>query len=67
MPDAVFHNADLYPPRFDRALAITYVETERSVTESSRPAESSWHWLSARLGLSGCRTAGLREDVGQSA
>ena len=30
--DAVFHNADLYPPRYVRARAVTWVETDRPAT-----------------------------------
>ncbi|HUO10211.1 MAG TPA: FAD-binding protein [Phycisphaerae bacterium] len=41
---AVFHNADLYPPRYTRALAQTWVETDRPVTQTSRlmPLRSSF-------------------------
>jgi FAD/FMN-containing dehydrogenase len=28
-PDAVFHNADLYPPHYTRARAVTWFETDR--------------------------------------
>ena len=31
-PDAVFHNADLYPPQFRRARSVTWVETGNPVT-----------------------------------
>lgn len=35
-PDAVFHNADLYPPRYDRARSVTWVRTDEAVTEPRR-------------------------------
>lgn len=31
-PEAVFHNADLYPPLFRRARSVTWVKTENPVT-----------------------------------
>lgn len=31
-PEAVFHNADLYPPQFRRARSVTWVETDHPVT-----------------------------------
>jgi hypothetical protein len=33
---AVFHNADLYPPDFTRVRSVTWVETDRPVTEPRR-------------------------------
>ncbi len=36
-PDAVFHNADLIPPRFVKARAITWRTTDKPVTTASRP------------------------------
>jgi FAD/FMN-containing dehydrogenase len=42
---AVFHNADLYPPKYDRGIAITYAETEDWVTVEDRlqpGGESRW-------------------------
>jgi len=33
---AVFHNADLYPPHYRRARAVTWVETEKTVTVPHR-------------------------------
>lgn len=35
-PDAVFHNADLYPPHYDRARSVTWVRTDEAVTEPRR-------------------------------
>lgn len=37
---AVFHNADLYPPEFTRVRSVTWVETERAPTEPWRLHES---------------------------
>ncbi len=34
--DAIFHNADLYPPHFERARSVTWVRTEDAVTEPRR-------------------------------
>lgn len=34
--DAVFHNADLYPPQFQRVRSVTWRRTERPVTEPRR-------------------------------
>jgi hypothetical protein len=31
-PGAVFHNGDLYPPAYDRVMAITWSETDRPAT-----------------------------------
>jgi FAD/FMN-containing dehydrogenase len=39
-PQAVFHNADLYPPEFNRVRCVTWVETERAPTEPWRLHES---------------------------
>jgi FAD/FMN-containing dehydrogenase/SAM-dependent methyltransferase len=36
---AVFHNADLYPPHFNRVRSVTWVETERRPTEMRRQHE----------------------------
>jgi FAD/FMN-containing dehydrogenase/SAM-dependent methyltransferase len=33
---AVFHNADLYPPHFERVRSVTWVETDKPVTEQAR-------------------------------
>ena len=35
-PDAIFHNADLYPPRYERARSVTWVRTDEAVTEPRR-------------------------------
>jgi len=34
--DAIFHNADLYPPQYTRARAVTWRRTERPATSSAR-------------------------------
>lgn len=35
-PDAIFHNADLYPPHYTSARAVTWRRTERPATTSAR-------------------------------
>ena len=35
-PDAVFHNADLYPPEYNRVRSVTWVKTDEAVTEPRR-------------------------------
>lgn len=35
-PDAVFHNADLYPPHYDRARSVSWMRTDEAVTEPRR-------------------------------
>lgn len=35
-PDAVFHNADLYPPHYAKARAVTWVETDKPTTSPHR-------------------------------
>lgn len=35
-PDAVFHNADLYPPHYDKARSVTWVRTDEAVTQPRR-------------------------------
>lgn len=35
-PKAVLHNADLYPPRFERMRSVTWLETEKFVTQPLR-------------------------------
>jgi FAD/FMN-containing dehydrogenase len=54
---AVFHNADIYPPDYDRAAAITFSKTSRAVTTADRlqkVAPPNWRdrwlqwWLSER-------------------
>lgn len=34
--DAVFHNADLYPPNYQRASAVTWFKTDKPVTTKER-------------------------------
>lgn len=54
---AVFHNADIYPPAYDRAAAITFARTDRPVTVADRlqpPYRPRWRdrflvwWISER-------------------
>lgn len=35
-PDAIFHNADLYPPDYQRARSVTWMRTDEPVTELRR-------------------------------
>lgn len=35
-PDAVFHNADLYPPEYRRVRSVTWQRTDQPVTEKRR-------------------------------
>lgn len=35
-PDAVFHNADLYPPEYKHVRSVTWMRTEEPVTEPRR-------------------------------
>lgn len=35
-PDAVFHNADLYPPHYQRVRSVTWARTEEAVTQAER-------------------------------
>ncbi|MES2936818.1 MAG: FAD-binding oxidoreductase [Pseudomonadota bacterium] len=35
-PDAIFHNADLYPPHYERARSVTWMRTDEAVTEPRR-------------------------------
>ncbi|MBI4375404.1 MAG: FAD-binding oxidoreductase [Elusimicrobia bacterium] len=42
---AVFHNADIYPPRFESVTAITYEKTDRDVTVPERLRRpGKWRW-----------------------
>jgi SAM-dependent methyltransferase len=51
-PEAIFHNADLYPPEFKRARSVTWVETQNPVTvpfrlvptRSAYPLQSYFIW-----------------------
>ena len=35
-PDAVFHNADLYPPHYGKVRSVTWMRTEEAVTQPQR-------------------------------
>ena len=39
-PDAIFHNADLYPPQYVRARSVTWMRTDDAVTEPLRLHQS---------------------------
>ena len=51
-PGAIFHNADLYPPRFKRLLAVTWVQTTPELahgprlqsSKSSFPIHRYFYW-----------------------
>ena len=45
-PDVVFHNADLYPNAFDTVRAVSYVKTDKPVTQNDRlmPKDKSY-WV----------------------
>ena len=44
--DAVFHNADIYPPEYERVNAVTWTKTNQPLTDSShfKPVKNSY-WL----------------------
>lgn len=42
---AVMHNADIYPPGYDRVAAVTFSRTTRSVTVADRLQPRRSHWL----------------------
>jgi FAD/FMN-containing dehydrogenase len=56
-PTAVFHNADIYPPKLDRVRAVTWSVTDQPVTNSNRligRRENYWThrrmiWLISRM------------------
>src|SRR5262249_10547846 len=62
---AIFHNADLYPPDYTRARAVTWVETEKPVTvphrlqpvRASYPIERYFLWALTETPLGQWRTA----------
>jgi FAD/FMN-containing dehydrogenase len=43
-PDAVFHNADLYPPHYQSLRAVTWSRTDRAATHSSSLQTPRRHW-----------------------
>jgi hypothetical protein len=55
-PDAVFHNADIYPPHSDTVHAVTFAKTDEpaSVAERLVPTDKSYwkerfgYWLISR-------------------
>ena len=45
-PSVIFHNADLYPPNFDRVSSVNWVETDSaSNTEASMIPRAQDYWL----------------------
>lgn len=60
-PDAILHNADLVPPKFDRPLAISWIRTDRAPTIDDRlvPRDMDYGrqqnliWLASELPASG--------------
>ena len=42
--EAVFHNADLYPPHYKSLRAVTWSQTERAATHTSRLQTPRRHW-----------------------
>jgi FAD/FMN-containing dehydrogenase len=50
--DAVFHNADIYPPAFERVQAVTWVKTQKPVTEEARLIEQSANSFKNKLIIS---------------
>ena len=43
-PDAIFHNADVYPPHYRSVRSVTFVRTDKPVTETRRlmPVQKSY-------------------------
>jgi FAD/FMN-containing dehydrogenase len=50
-PSAVMHNADFYPPRYDKAIAITYARTDRPVTLSDRLQPEHASYFTERIAM----------------
>lgn len=40
-PDVVFHNTDIYPPAFERVRAVSWLKTDKPVTEPTRLIEQT--------------------------
>ena len=43
-PDAIFHNADLYPPHFKKARSVTWAKTDEAATEKRRLQVGGKHY-----------------------
>ena len=52
-PKAVFHNGDLYPPRYDTVVAVTWSETDRPVTVVPRLMPLGGRYLAEHMGQLG--------------
>ncbi|HXB01746.1 MAG TPA: FAD-binding oxidoreductase [Opitutaceae bacterium] len=49
-PKAVFHNGDIYPPRFNTVRAVTWSETDKPVTNKDRLiGRNENYWLDRQL------------------
>lgn len=44
-PKAIFHNADIYPPEYQRVRAITWFETDKELTSSTRIVRPKRNYL----------------------
>jgi len=69
--DAIFHNADLYPPHYDRLRSVTYWRTDAEVTNSDRlhpvqtayPLERYFYWAFSESPLGKWRREHLVEPL----
>ena len=63
---AIFHNADVYPPAYDTAIAITYWETDADVTvkDRLRPVDQSYRLSQLSFGLLGRSRLAKRARAG---
>ena len=45
-PDVVFHNADLYPPDYERALDVSWYRTDKALTTEERliARDTKYYW-----------------------
>lgn len=52
-PDVVFHNADLYPPKYDTALDVSWFTTDLPLTNPARliPEHSDPGWMATLVDL----------------
>lgn len=72
--DAVFHNADIYPPKYTRMRSVTWSETDKPVTEQRRLQQSRklflleayFMWVISELPLGKWRRQHLIERIGYS-
>jgi FAD/FMN-containing dehydrogenase/SAM-dependent methyltransferase len=47
-PNAIFHNADLYPPHFNKVRSVTWVKTDDAATEKRRLQAGGQHYALQR-------------------